>query len=189
MRLSHTMWHSDDGATILISACFLSQKHHTLPLLVIMISWSRSTIMVLENIPHAAFSIIQSLSRAKCAWLLTWQNWVMSISVWGTGTDRLEMTVRSTAGILPWLLDPPLDHTHTSSPGAAQQALEAQTGPSGLPSESSAPHEHCFSLSTCFHMGPPSPGRSLWYFIWMEARGVRMKVGWVMPEMPFLEAR
>lgn len=70
--------------------------------------------MVSENIPHAAFSIIQPLSRAKCAWLLTWQNWAMSISVWGTGTDRLEMTVRSMAGILPRLLEPPLDHnTHT----------------------------------------------------------------------------
>lgn len=66
MRLSHGIWHSDYGATIPNpSLCFLSQKRHTWPLLIIMISWSSSTIVVLENICHRAFSITQDSNMEK----------------------------------------------------------------------------------------------------------------------------
>lgn len=183
MRLSHGMWHSDDGATIpKPSLCFLSQKHHTLPLLVIMISWSSSTIVVLENIPHPALSITQDSNMEES---LSWQS-MLGFSLGRTGSWVLLFGKEAQTGwrwqweawrgSCPGFWIPTLDHTHTSSSGA---------GPTGFPSESGTPHmpivPPCQHAFTQIHPVQAD--------LWMRARGLRMKEGWVMPEIPFLEAR
>lgn len=138
------------------SLCFLSQKHHTLPLLVIMISWSRSTIAVLENIPHPAVPFPCKVCLASHLAELGHEYLCSANRHRQAGDDCEEHGWHpATASGCP---SRPHSHIITWSSPASLVGPNRSIWSSFRKQH---PHEHYSSLSTCFYTGLPSPGRSL----------------------------